>query len=76
MKAGGARPRRSTSRARAAQPWSSEEDLRLENAYRRNEDTRKLAVAHQRTRGAIRSRLLYLGLELSGADNKGDFATD
>ena len=48
---------------RQGQPWSTEEDERLRTAWRSGEGYPELMVAHQRGRGAIRSRLRKLGLD-------------
>lgn len=47
---------------RQGQAWSSKEDGELKVAFLAGETTRTLAVTHQRTSGAIRSRLKKLGL--------------
>jgi len=47
---------------RQGQAWASKEDEDLRAAFLSGEPTRTLAVAHQRTPGAIRSRLKKLGL--------------
>jgi hypothetical protein len=43
------------------QPWSAEEDRRLVEGYEANRDLATLALAHRRTKGAVRTRLLMLG---------------
>lgn len=48
--------------ARAGQPWSQEEDRELLAAWQNNERIREICKVHERTRGAIRSRLLMLGI--------------
>jgi DNA helicase-2/ATP-dependent DNA helicase PcrA len=48
--------------ARQGFPWSPDEDIRLHNLFVAGETIRALADAHQRSRGAIRSRLVKLGL--------------
>ena len=48
---------------RQGQPWSADEDNRLRTAWQSGEGYPGLMVAHQRGRGAIRSRLRKLGLD-------------
>jgi DNA helicase-2/ATP-dependent DNA helicase PcrA len=48
--------------ARHGTPWSAEEDHRLRTRYLAGEPIGGLAKAHQRKKGAIRSRLVKLGL--------------
>jgi hypothetical protein len=48
--------------AAAGTPWSEEEDSRLAKAYVAGESLSELARAHQRTYGAIISRLVQRGL--------------
>jgi len=48
--------------AAAGTPWSEEEDSRLAKAYVAGESLSELARAHQRTYGAIISRLAQRGL--------------
>lgn len=45
----------------AGQSWTKEEDLALLNAYDNDVATKELAVLHERTEGAISSRLMRLG---------------
>ena len=47
---------------RHGQPWSPREDDRLRTLYLKGEPIAALASVHQRGRGAIRSRLVKLGL--------------
>lgn len=47
--------------ARVGQPWSAEEDERLLKAFDNGAAIEELAVAHERSRGAIQSRLVRLG---------------
>ena len=47
--------------ARVGQPWSAEEDERLLKAFDHGAAIKELAVAHERSRGAIQSRLVRLG---------------
>lgn len=46
---------------RAGKPWSDSEDRELVEGFRVDRSMAELAKAHQRTRGAIRSRLIKLG---------------
>lgn len=46
----------------AGHPWSAEEDARLSEAFLRGTLLKELTDTHQRTPGAIRSRLVRLGL--------------
>ena len=43
-------------------PWNDEEDQELKNAFVGNVEVAEIANIHQRTTGAIRSRLQKLGL--------------
>jgi hypothetical protein len=53
----------------AGKPWRPEEDARLAAAYDGGTEVAALASAHQRTEGAIRSRLVRLGrLEPTGRE--------
>jgi ribosomal protein S27AE len=47
---------------RAYEKWTSEEDVELVKQYREGLDFSELAKLHQRQKGAIRSRLVKLGL--------------
>ena len=47
--------------ARAGQPWPAEEDERLLKAFDNGTAIKELAIAHERSRGAIQSRLVRLG---------------
>jgi hypothetical protein len=47
--------------ARAGEPWSPQEDARLVKAYDEGKTFQDLALSHQRTVGAIESRLTKLG---------------
>ena len=47
---------------KAGQPWPSAEDKALKNAFETGASIPELAIVHQRSRGAIRSRLVKLGL--------------
>jgi hypothetical protein len=55
---------------RAGEPWSSNEDIVLRRAYESGLDVDKLVKRHLRTSGAIRSRLVKLGLltETTGSE--------
>lgn len=46
---------------KAGSPWTPEEDQRLSRAFDARKSVDDLAEAHQRTRGAIESRLAKLG---------------
>lgn len=48
--------------AHAGLPWSADEDDRLSAAFRRGASLSELIEAHKRTAGAIKSRLMRLGL--------------
>jgi DNA helicase-2/ATP-dependent DNA helicase PcrA len=50
--------------ARHGRPWSDKEDRRLEAMFRADADIAAMARSHQRAKGAIRSRLVKLGLLL------------
>lgn len=55
--------------ARAGQPWDRDEDRRLADEFKAGKTPSDLAKQHQRTRGAVDSRLTRLGLvEPSRAD--------
>ena len=47
--------------ARAGQAWSAGEDERLLKSFDRGTPIKELAATHERTRGAIESRLVKLG---------------
>jgi hypothetical protein len=47
--------------ANVGKPWTEAEDQQLEKAFDAGEPVAKLARAHQRTSGAITSRLVRLG---------------
>jgi len=53
--------RRSRMPANTGVPWEAEEDARLGKAFDGGSTVEQLAAAHQRTPGAIRSRLVKLG---------------
>ena len=46
---------------RVGQPWSEDEDIALIKAFEKEISLNDLAIKHQRTRGAIRTRLVRLG---------------
>jgi hypothetical protein len=46
---------------RVGRPWRENEDKALIEAFDEGVDLDDLAIKHQRTRGAIRSRLIRLG---------------
>ncbi len=46
---------------RVYMPWTSDEDDRLVQAHAEGAQLKHLAAAHQRSLGAIKSRLLHLG---------------
>ena len=48
--------------ARAGEGWSSEEDQQLTREFWKGKKFEQMAKAHQRSRGAIMSRLVHLGL--------------
>ena len=50
------------SKARASQPWSAQEDQQLIDAHNQGASIEQLALVHERTIGAIKSRLHSLGL--------------
>lgn len=50
------------SRPAAGKPWTPEEEKHLRDAFASNPSIPELAAAHGRTRGAISSRLVKLGL--------------
>ncbi len=50
--------------AMAYKPWSAAEDAALTEAHRRGDSIRRIAEIHERQPGAIRSRLVKLGLIL------------
>jgi hypothetical protein len=50
------------SRPAAGKPWTPEEEQRLREAFASNPSIAEIAAAHGRTRGAISSRLIKLGL--------------
>ncbi|MGH8431826.1 MAG: hypothetical protein ACREUF_15630, partial [Solimonas sp.] len=47
--------------ASTGRPWSPEEDQELVTAFDSGSAPKQLSAAHQRTMGAIRSRLMKLG---------------
>ncbi len=54
--------RRRSLPACAGQAWTEEEDERLERSYKSGSTKAELALAHERTPGAIASRLVRLGI--------------
>lgn len=46
---------------RVGQPWTENEDNDLINAFEKGTSLNDLVIEHQRTRGAIRTRLVRLG---------------
>ena len=57
---GEARKRNRQLPANAGQPWSPEQDEKLASMFDRGTTIRQLAESHQRTKGAIASRLVRL----------------
>ena len=55
-------PQAQTRGASEGKGWSTDEEHRLYEAFTRLEDLADLSIRHARTRGAIRSRLIVLGL--------------
>lgn len=53
--------RKSRLPAKAGEGWSSEEDRQLFDAYEKGKSVKELATVHQRTQGAIKSRLMQSG---------------
>jgi hypothetical protein len=47
---------------RVYEPWDPEEDDQLREAFEAGSTAQELADLHQRSLGAIKSRLLHLGL--------------
>lgn len=47
---------------RVGKPWSEQEDQELKEAFQQGQKIDDLSKKHQRTSGAIRSRLVKLGL--------------
>ena len=47
---------------KAGSPWTNEEDASLIKSFNDGEKIKELSVSHRRTNGAIRSRLVKLGL--------------
>lgn len=58
-----AEPAPKHSNPNAGQPWSEEEDEQLRNELESGIKTANIAKAHQRSRGAINSRIKHLGLK-------------
>ncbi len=58
--------------AKAGGAWTPEEELRVVEAFDGGTPIKEIAAAHERTPGAIRSRLVKLGKIDSGSDGKGD----
>jgi uncharacterized protein (DUF433 family) len=54
----------------AFKPWSRNEETQLIELYKRGEKIEKIAEIHQRGRGAVRSRLIQLGLLNEGANSQ------
>ena len=52
---------------RVYMPWTQEEDEKLLKAFREGRKPDQLAEDHQRSLGAIKSRLLHLGLIVPAA---------
>jgi len=48
--------------AKAGEPWSKSEDSEVANAFKQGISAAEIAKTHQRTKGAIESRLVKLGL--------------
>jgi DNA helicase-2/ATP-dependent DNA helicase PcrA len=63
------RKQRSDVPARHGHPWRIEEDARLRALFLKGEAIAAMASAHQRKRGAIRSRLVKLGLLAESASS-------
>ncbi len=55
--------KKSTSPLNAGTPWTPEEDTTLRNEFLSKATVLSIAKSHGRTRGAINSRLKYLGLK-------------
>ena len=53
--------RRSNLPENAGKPWSNEEDYQIAKAFDNGVSVTEIANTHQRTRGAIQSRLVKLG---------------
>ncbi len=51
-----------TTPAKAGKPWADDEDQRLVAAFQAGTPVAELARAHERSTGAINSRLVHLGL--------------
>jgi hypothetical protein len=58
--------------ARHGRPWGAEDDHRLRTQFLRGEAIAAMAHAHQRKKGAIRSRLVKLGLLIEGMSTQSD----
>ena len=58
----GSRKKKNELPARHGHPWGAEDDERLRTQFLRGEAIAAMAHAHQRKKGAIRSRLVKLGL--------------
>ena len=56
--------------ARRGEPWSEDEIQKLLQAVRRKETHTQIALAHERTQGAIRSRLRELAADYYFNDNR------
>ena len=50
------------------QPWSNEEEQRLREEFHEGLTVKQISNIHQRTHGAIKSRLKKLGLQIENAD--------
>lgn len=55
-------PKQKNTPSNAGKPWSLEEDDRLRSEVQSGMSARKIAVAHERSRGAITSRIALLGI--------------
>ena len=47
----------------AGKPWTAEEDAQLRGEMQSGDSERKIATSHGRSRGAVRSRIVLLGLK-------------
>ena len=55
-------PKQKTALSNAGKPWRPEEDDRLRSEVQSGMPARKIAAAHERSRGAITSRIALLGI--------------
>ena len=59
---GGTEGKRKSNKANAGEKWSEEEDQRLVREFASGKSIPEIAVAHKRSNGAIRARLIKHGL--------------